>query len=38
MGVGYEKLDRVTLGKKNVTVCNVPGNHFSSRHTGAVFC
>ncbi|RMY16963.1 hypothetical protein D0867_06364 [Hortaea werneckii] len=24
MGVGYEKLDRVTLGKKGVTVCNVP--------------
>ncbi|RMZ04600.1 hypothetical protein D0862_05264 [Hortaea werneckii] len=24
MGVGYEKLDRVTLDKKGVTVCNVP--------------
>ncbi|KAI7240083.1 hypothetical protein KC330_g1482 [Hortaea werneckii] len=24
MGVGYEKLDRVTLGQKGVTVCNVP--------------
>ena len=24
MGVGYDKLDRVALSKRNVTVCNVP--------------
>ncbi|KAK5171826.1 uncharacterized protein LTR77_003462 [Saxophila tyrrhenica] len=24
MGVGYDKLDRVALAKRNVTVCNVP--------------
>ncbi|KAF2164737.1 hypothetical protein M409DRAFT_67831 [Zasmidium cellare ATCC 36951] len=24
MGVGYDRLDRVALAKKNVTVCNVP--------------
>jgi C-terminal binding protein len=25
MGVGYDRLDRVALAKRNVTVCNVPG-------------
>lgn len=25
MGVGYDRLDRVALAKKGVTVCNVPG-------------
>src|ERR1700712_963063 len=24
MGVGYDRLDRVALAKRNVTVCNVP--------------
>lgn len=25
MGVGYDRLDRVALAERNVTVCNVPG-------------
>lgn len=26
MGVGYDRLDRVALAERNVTVCNVPGS------------
>ena len=27
MGVGYDRLDRVALAEKGVTVCNVPGKN-----------
>lgn len=34
MGVGYDRLDRVALAEKGVTVCNVPGTNLLN----VVFC
>ncbi|GAA5925384.1 hypothetical protein JCM1841_002828 [Sporobolomyces salmonicolor] len=38
MGVGYDRLDRVALGERNITVCNVPdyGTNEIARHALAL--
>ena len=35
MGVGYDRLDRVALAERNITVCNVPGSFSEDRRDGS---
>ena len=35
MGVGYDRLDRVALAARGVTVCNVPGMYTAKRRVMA---